>query len=115
MTAARPSAYCAGLRDAAVLAEQAAGGIRSRPDAGSIRQKAAVEALQAFADELRCLVASEPGNAVLVALRAISGLPGAAGEIACPECAGRLRWTRDEGNGHVWGRCETADCLAWMT
>jgi hypothetical protein len=115
MTVARPSAYHAGLRDAAVLAEQAAAGIRSRPDAGSIRQKAAVEALEAFADELRRLVVPETGNAVLAALTTIAAISGAEGEIVCPECAGRLRWTRDEGNGHVWDRCETDDCLAWVT
>lgn len=32
----------------------------------------------------------------------------------CPVCAGNLHMTIAGYNGHVHGRCETANCLAWM-
>jgi hypothetical protein len=34
--------------------------------------------------------------------------------IACPVCGGRLHLSQAAYNGHVWGRCETKDCVAWM-
>lgn len=37
-----------------------------------------------------------------------------AGVETCPICGGRLHLTHSSFNGHVWGRCGTADCLAWM-
>lgn len=36
------------------------------------------------------------------------------GVEACPVCGGTLHVTHAACNGHVWGTCETADCLAWM-
>ena len=38
----------------------------------------------------------------------------ATGIVECPVCKGRLCWSHAAYNGHVWGRCETKDCLAWM-
>ena len=38
----------------------------------------------------------------------------AAGEIECPNCKGRLRFSRSGYNGHVHARCSTADCVSWM-
>lgn len=32
----------------------------------------------------------------------------------CPVCKGRLHLSHSAFNGHVWGKCETEDCLAWM-
>lgn len=32
----------------------------------------------------------------------------------CPVCAGTLHLSHSAYNGHVWGRCETENCLAWM-
>ena len=32
----------------------------------------------------------------------------------CPVCKGKLHMTHSAYNGHVWGKCETDDCLAWM-
>ncbi len=32
----------------------------------------------------------------------------------CPACKGRLHLSHAAYNGHVHGRCETADCLQWM-
>lgn len=36
------------------------------------------------------------------------------GVEVCPACNGRLHLTHTECNGHVWGKCETEGCLAWM-
>lgn len=32
----------------------------------------------------------------------------------CPACNGRLHMTHAAYNGHVWGQCETKNCLSWM-
>lgn len=32
----------------------------------------------------------------------------------CPVCGGNLHLSHAAYNGHVWGKCETKDCLAWM-
>lgn len=37
-----------------------------------------------------------------------------AGTVECPACKGRLSYAIASRNGHMWGRCETADCLGWM-
>lgn len=34
--------------------------------------------------------------------------------IECPACGGRLHLAQSSYNGHVHGRCETADCVSWM-
>lgn len=34
--------------------------------------------------------------------------------IECPECKGRLHLTQAAYNGHVWGKCETENCVSWM-
>ena len=34
--------------------------------------------------------------------------------IECPVCKGRLHLSQAAYNGHVWGKCETKDCVAWM-
>lgn len=39
---------------------------------------------------------------------------GTKGEIECPKCKGKLHYTISGYNGHVWGKCETENCLAWM-
>lgn len=36
------------------------------------------------------------------------------GVEACPVCGGKLHMTHAACNGHVWGKCETEGCLAWM-
>ena len=36
------------------------------------------------------------------------------GTVQCPVCGGKLHMTHAACNGHVWGRCETKDCVAWM-
>ncbi|KMO23000.1 hypothetical protein QR78_05680 [Methylobacterium indicum] len=107
-------AYRAGVQAVLCAAEEAAAAIRARHDAGGIRQQAAAEALEAFSVAFQCEALPEPRTPVLEALRAIRSEPGDEGEIPCPECSGRLRWARDPGNGHVWGKCESDGCLAWM-
>jgi transcriptional regulator with XRE-family HTH domain len=39
---------------------------------------------------------------------------GGAGEIECPVCKGRLRYSCASTNGHVWGACLTKGCARWM-
>lgn len=34
--------------------------------------------------------------------------------IDCPACGGRLHLSQAASNGHVWGKCETEDCVSWM-
>ncbi len=34
--------------------------------------------------------------------------------IECPMCKGRLHLSQSSYNGHVHGKCETADCVSWM-
>jgi hypothetical protein len=39
---------------------------------------------------------------------------GKAEVIECPECKGRLHLSQSSYNGHVYGKCETPDCVSWM-
>lgn len=36
------------------------------------------------------------------------------GVEVCPVCGGNLHMTHAALNGHVWGKCETEGCVAWM-
>ena len=36
------------------------------------------------------------------------------GTVSCPICSGNLDWGISAYNGHMWGRCETLDCVNWM-
>lgn len=36
------------------------------------------------------------------------------GVVVCPECGGQLRLSHAAINGHVWCKCATEGCLAWM-
>lgn len=37
------------------------------------------------------------------------------GEVDCPCCGvGRIAYSVASVNGHLWGRCSTRDCVAWM-
>lgn len=42
--------------------------------------------------------------------------PGNAGrgEIDCPACSGKVRYSVTAVNGHMWGACSTPDCARWM-
>jgi len=39
---------------------------------------------------------------------------GVVGTIECPVCGKSLKYSIAASNGHVWGKCETTNCLAWM-
>jgi hypothetical protein len=51
---------------------------------------------------------------MLLALSEIKKHKENQGIIECPKCKGKLHFTRAKINGHVWGKCETDDCLSWM-
>jgi len=42
------------------------------------------------------------------------GKKGIKGVIKCPACDGVLHYSIAECNGHIWGKCETENCLKWM-
>ncbi|MFE1603336.1 hypothetical protein [Methylobacterium sp. ID0610] len=113
MTARERDAYIAGVRDVLDMALAAAVTIEARPDAQDLRQRAAVAALQGLAEGARAFLLPGKPDPLQKAFRLIADEPGAEGTIACPACAGRLRWARVESNGHVWGSCETEGCLRW--
>lgn len=39
---------------------------------------------------------------------------GGRGDIECPVCGGKLRYSVAAVNGHMWAACSNADCVAWM-
>lgn len=39
---------------------------------------------------------------------------GGSGTTPCPKCGATLHYSVAACNGHVWGKCETDGCLAWM-
>lgn len=43
-----------------------------------------------------------------------AGKRGVNGVVECPQCKGKLHYSIAGSNGHLWGNCETADCLSWM-
>lgn len=40
--------------------------------------------------------------------------PSVCGVIECPNCGGRLSYSRASINGHVHGKCSTTGCCSWM-
>lgn len=36
------------------------------------------------------------------------------GVVECPACKGNLYYSIAGSNGHLWGKCETTNCLSWM-
>lgn len=98
------AAFNAGLRHAADLALISALALELRPDAAHTRQQAAIAALRGLAEGL---TAVRREDRLATMMRAIAADPAASGVTACPDCAGRLQWTRDSSNGHLSGQCET--------
>lgn len=39
---------------------------------------------------------------------------GGIGEVECPICNGRLRYSVAAINGHMWGACSSNGCARWM-
>ena len=50
---------------------------------------------------------------ILKALKLIKDKTENQGQIECPKCSGDLHYTRSSSNGHVWGKCQTEECLSW--
>lgn len=113
MTRREQAAYDAGLRAALHMAHTVAITMEAAPDASDLRKQAAVAALYAFADAARLLALADRPSPGANVFATIAALPGASGEIPCPECSGRFRWIRDSTNGHVHGGCE-AGCVTVM-
>lgn len=57
---------------------------------------------------------SEQLKGILEALSIIKDLPENKGKIKCPKCGKDLHYRRAQSNGHVWGQCESQDCLGWL-
>lgn len=51
---------------------------------------------------------------ILQALTLIQKEEGNSGKIKCPLCGNHLHWRRALSNKHVWGKCESANCLSWI-
>ena len=47
-------------------------------------------------------------------IEATEGRRGTEGEIDCPSCDGKLRYSIAGCNGHIWGQCSTEGCARWM-
>lgn len=47
-------------------------------------------------------------------LRGFKKGQGGQGEMPCPKCGKNLYFTVASLNGHIWARCTTKGCLAWM-
>lgn len=43
-----------------------------------------------------------------------NGKSGVSGFIKCPKCGSKLNYSIASINGHLWGECETENCLSWM-
>ncbi len=52
--------------------------------------------------------------AAIVEINQKHGKTNAQGVIECPLCKGKLHYTVAACNGHIWGKCETENCLSWM-
>jgi hypothetical protein len=42
------------------------------------------------------------------------GTSDSSGVIECPNCNGKLHYSRSGYNGHIHARCETKSCVSWM-
>ena len=84
--------------------------IETGDDAGTLRKRAAAEALAAFAEAAEGLKLAQVKAPSLAIMRAIAADPASSGTIACPICAGRMSWAKDSSNGHIYVQCETTGC-----
>jgi hypothetical protein len=61
----------------------------------------------------KCLAAMHAAHADAKA----KGLKKGAGgkdSCVCPACGGKLHYSVASYNGHLWGQCDTKDCVSWM-
>lgn len=103
--------FRAGISHAADAAIGAADVMERREGANDLRQRAAIEALRAFAEGLKAQGAPSDGTAAMVAR--IAQDPAAEGIETCPHCAGRVAWVKDAFSGHIHAQCEAAGCF-WV-
>jgi hypothetical protein len=68
----------------------------------------AAEAEAEIVESDKRLAAAFEARAAIVERRQGSGV------VPCPACGKGLHFSVARSNGHVWGRCETEGCLAWM-
>ena len=113
-TAREIAAYNLGIRAAREAALITAITLETRIGSICVRDRAAVETLQGFAEGLDALVLGREADPMQRVFAAIQAEDGDSGAIECPTCKGRLVWVRDSSNGHLHGQCETDGCLRWM-
>lgn len=53
-------------------------------------------------------------NDTLAAIRLIKATKKQSGTVACSVCKADLQFSVSPSNGHIWGKCSTKGCLAWM-
>ena len=104
--------FRAGICHAADAAIGAAAVMEQREGANDLRQRAAIEALRAFAEGLKAQSGPTDGTAAMVAR--IAQDSAAEGTETCPHCAGRVAWIKDASNGHIHARCEASSCFTVM-
>ena len=114
MTPREIAAFNAGIRTAREAALIVAVTLETRAGSTCVRDRAAIQALQGFAEGLDALVLGREAEPMQRVFAAINAESGDSGTIECPVCKGRLTWARDRYNGHLHGQCETDGCLRWM-
>lgn len=72
--------------------------------------KEQIEAYDAWVDEHMNIV----GKAMTACREHAGGKRGVRGSVECPACKGKLHYSVAAYNGHLWGKCETPECLSWM-
>ena len=72
-----------------------------------IRKEVDDRLMENFAEDIRII------TAFVDALYKEYGRKVAVGGVkVCPKCGNNLHFSQRD-NGHVWGKCETKDCLEW--
>lgn len=53
-------------------------------------------------------------NDTLAAIKLIKATKLQTGHVECPVCKANLQFSVSPSNGHIWAKCSTQGCLAWM-
>lgn len=53
-------------------------------------------------------------NDTLAAIKLIKATKQQSGHVECPVCKANLQYSVAQSNGHIWAKCSTQGCLAWM-
>jgi len=70
-----------------------------------------IDSEAAFAEATRRMVLVGP---IISAMKKKYKGKSIKGVKTCPVCGGKLHMSHSGYNGHVWGKCETEGCVAWM-